>query len=398
MRTLGTILPWIWPGGIVVGLGLALTTWWPDLPWLTTAVSQYGWVVLVAAGLLGLRFRRSRVVALAGFLGLLLFLQPAAGVEGAVGPWEAAGAFGIAVVGLLSLLRDRPVLSPMGAFHLLLVVGGGWAALVSAELRPAAWDWLTAFRLGPLGPSAAPVLPAVWAGAMVPLLFQALRLEHPVERGLVWTSAALLLAFQAPAGSLAAQLHLMAAGLVLLLSLVETSYALAYRDELTGLPTRRALSQYFDGIGSRYTVAMVDVDHFKSFNDKHGHDVGDQVLKMVATQLARVTGGGAAFRYGGEEFTVVFPGKTRDEAMDHLEDLRSRIEAARFTVRRFGRPKNKPEEGKKKKPRSPRRLSVTVSIGVAERLDSLRDPEAVLKAADKALYRAKKKGRNRVSR
>ena len=76
--------------------------------------------------------------------------------------------------------------------------------------------------------------------------------------------------------------------------------------------------QYLDGIKGLYTIAMVDVDHFKTFNDKHGHDVGDQVLQLVASRLARSPGGGRAYRYGGEEFTLIFPGRTREQALPHL--------------------------------------------------------------------------------
>jgi len=75
------------------------------------------------------------------------------------------------------------------------------------------------------------------------------------------------------------------------------------------LPSRRALIERLPSLGRRYTVAMVDVDHFKNFNDTYGHDAGDQVLRMVASRLGEVSGGGTAFRYGGEEFTILFPGK-----------------------------------------------------------------------------------------
>jgi diguanylate cyclase (GGDEF)-like protein len=67
---------------------------------------------------------------------------------------------------------------------------------------------------------------------------------------------------------------------------------------------------------------MMDIDHFKKFNDTHSHDIGDEVLKMVAQQIARVEGGGAAYRYGGEEFCVVFAGKDNEYAREFLEDVR----------------------------------------------------------------------------
>ena len=75
---------------------------------------------------------------------------------------------------------------------------------------------------------------------------------------------------------------------------------------------RRMVDMALEDLGRRYCAAMVDVDHFKRFNDKHGHEVGDQVLKMVARCLSRVPGG-RAYRYGGEEFAVLFPGRDRDD-------------------------------------------------------------------------------------
>src|SRR3972149_1430335 len=140
---------------------------------------------------------------------------------------------------------------------------------------------------------------------------------------------------------------------------------------------------------------MVDVDHFKKFNDTYGHDVGDQFLKMVAGRLDEVTGGGRAFRYGGEEFSVLFPGKTVDEALPHLDLLRATIEDTRFALRGPGRPRKKPGKARAGSLRqgsgqagAAKNVAVTVSIGVAEPGERAATPEAVIKAADKALYRA----------
>src|SRR5439155_477780 len=79
--------------------------------------------------------------------------------------------------------------------------------------------------------------------------------------------------------------------LILIVAVVEASYHMAYQDSLTGLPARRALNEALLRLGGHYTVAMLDVDHFKRINDHHGHDVGDQVLKMIAAKLAQLTGG-----------------------------------------------------------------------------------------------------------
>ncbi|UCF55947.1 MAG: GGDEF domain-containing protein, partial [Deltaproteobacteria bacterium] len=170
---------------------------------------------------------------------------------------------------------------------------------------------------------------------------------------------------------------------------------MAFKDELTGLPARRALNEELLKLGSSYTAAMLDIDFFKKFNDRYGHDVGDQVLRMIAAKIAKVTGGGKAFRYGGEEFTIIFPGKFADEVIPHLERLRKAVGASSFVIRGPMRPRKKPEDPKKIKG-SRQKVSITVSIGAAERNESHTSPQQVVDAADKALYRAKKAGRNRV--
>ena len=182
------------------------------------------------------------------------------------------------------------------------------------------------------------------------------------------------------------------------LSILLDSYDMAYRDELTGLPSRRALSQKLLSLGRHYSIAMLDIDHFKQFNDTHGHDVGDQVLQMVAAKMAKTTGGGIAYRYGGEEFTLVFAGKQPEHAAAHLEQLRTTIQDYAMWVRETPRPvkkANKKAQNKARKKAKP--LSVTISIGIATRTPEYKTPEQVIKAADKALYRAKAKGRNCVS-
>jgi diguanylate cyclase (GGDEF)-like protein len=174
-----------------------------------------------------------------------------------------------------------------------------------------------------------------------------------------------------------------AAGLILVYAALEHGYEIAHRDELTGLPGRRTLSQVMLQLGSRYAVAMCDVDHFKTFNDTFGHEAGDQVLRFVGSQLSQVRGGARAFRYGGEEFTVVFPGRTAGEAQPFVESLRESIATHGFNLRGSG-------------PHPQISVTITISIGVAESSRKLSTPELVLEAADSALYRAKESGRNCV--
>jgi diguanylate cyclase (GGDEF)-like protein len=141
---------------------------------------------------------------------------------------------------------------------------------------------------------------------------------------------------------------------------------------------------------------MADVDHFKRFNDRYGHDAGDQVLRMVAARLGQTGSGARAFRYGGEEFALLFPGCSAEEAVPHLETLRARIAGSTFALRRPGRPARRPEAPSGGSGAA--RVKVTISLGVADSTSSREGPAAVLKAADRALYRAKREGRNRVRR
>ncbi len=180
--------------------------------------------------------------------------------------------------------------------------------------------------------------------------------------------------------------------LMCLYAVLQESWRMAYLDELTELPARRALREKFQKMGGTYTVAMLDVDHFKKFNDTYGHDTGDAVLRMIATKLNKVTGGGTSYRYGGEEFSVVFNGKNSEDAKPHLETLRETIASTPFIINRASRRKS----DKKFRNRKNKKVSVTVSIGVADSKANVSSPWDVLKLSDKALYRAKAKGRNRV--
>lgn len=139
---------------------------------------------------------------------------------------------------------------------------------------------------------------------------------------------------------------------------------------------------------------MLDIDHFKKFNDTYGHDIGDQVLKLVASKLAQVKGGGKVFRYGGEEFTIIFSGKSPEQALPLLEAVRQAVQDYKVVIRQAQRKTKKSRTGKNTS--NVKTVSVTISIGVAARVDKL-NFEQTLKQADQALYRAKKSGRNNVS-
>lgn len=245
-------------------------------------------------------------------------------------------------------------------------------------------------------------------GALFTSFLRYLRSRKPVESGFFWSSLAVMIYLQKGGLGLVPTAYMAMAALMLLASVVETSYLMAYHDELTGLPARRAFNDAIAGLEQQYAIAIADVDHFKKFNDTYGHETGDQVLRMVAARLAKVSGGGKSFRCGGEEFSILFPGKSAKDALEHLELLRQEIEVSSFRVRTQTDRRRSPRGSdrraasksssfrKRARVAESRSVSVTVSIGVAEPSTRNHNVEQVIRAADKALYRAKEAGRNRV--
>ena len=240
-------------------------------------------------------------------------------------------------------------------------------------------------------------------------------LRSALDIGMTGALVAFFIASEWPNLPVVYGVFVFAAGAMLLFAVLQESHRMAFHDELTGLPSRRALQEKLVALGPSYTIAMVDVDHFKKFNDTHGHDIGDQALKMVGARLAEIDGGGKAFRYGGEEFAVLFPDMKVEEALPTLESLRQSIELYKMSVRTeqqrriearrnndrrtktqsaftFDQPATPPLRSNRSEP-----MSVTVSIGAAQRSELLDTPELVIRAADDALYRAKATGRNKVS-
>jgi diguanylate cyclase (GGDEF)-like protein len=338
---------------------------------------------------LGWRFRRGRLVvaALAVALANFLVRGPLADAPSDT-PFAALTILLPVTLTLLSLLPERPVNHPLTLTLAAVVIGLNLTVAAMPRFpRGDIGGLLTSPDLGRLV--------FLIAGAFITLAFAARR--NTFEGSLLWVTVAAALALLFWRGPHTATLALAAAQLVLLIGLVEDSYRLAYHDELTGLPGRRALEEALRTLDGDFAIAMVDVDHFKRFNDRYGHAAGDQALRMVAAELQKVRGGGRTYRYGGEEFAILFPGSTPAEASGPLEEVRAAIADRRFALRAPDRPQKKPDPPRGSS-RPPRLISVSVSIGFAGPNARAADSSAVLRAADRALYRAKNKGRNRVVR
>ncbi|MEJ2186589.1 MAG: GGDEF domain-containing protein [Gemmatimonadota bacterium] len=383
------ILRAVFPDGLILGAAavLALTS-------LRDVVQPYIDVfaigTLVIGLVLALRFRRSRIL-----LGLLIVVAAHAAMAWA-GPLTTPLIAAIAILmpldfALLAALPEQGLAAPparFGAAILILQAVVGAAVLLW-------WPQGPATVMATTSTIDVPASPALLAAGAAAVATGASYIVQPqaVRRAFFWAIVAGAVGIAMPNGT-SADLFLAAGQLILAVSTVEDAYALAFRDGLTGLASRRALNEAMIGLRGRYTVAMVDVDHFKAFNDRWGHDAGDQVLKMVARRLRDVGGGARVFRYGGEEFTVLFPGRRLEDARPALEALRKAVANTPFTVRGADRPERKPKNPERSTGRPT--VTVTVSVGAAER-HGRADAHEVLDAADQALYSAKKGGRNRLA-
>jgi GGDEF domain-containing protein len=412
---------WLVPGGFLLALAASLVNS-SLFNQIAPSLSFYYVAVFAGGLLLAWRFNSSRV--LFSLLSLLLAHRAVAffstgDVAAAIrsGPGRTAAALAALLVPtnfiVFTLMRERGfnVAGAAPRLGLLFIE----SIVVAVLCRP---------ENSPVSPTHAVGSIPLWTllsfvAAVAVFVQRFFHTRKPIEPGFVWSLVAVFLWLQfAPVGK-PSDAYVATAALILGASLIETSYVLAYHDELTGIPARRAFNESLLSLDQQYAIAIVDIDHFKKFNDTYGHDVGDQVLCMVASRLSNVGGNGQAFRSGGEEFAIVFPNTSAKDAFEHLDSLRRLIETSTFQLRGTERRSGaKPEltsdrravESDRRKKRTKKapsanpvsanessdRLSVSVSIGVAEPSTRLRQPEQVIQAADKALYVAKGNGRNRV--
>ncbi len=400
-KTAELLYSFFFPSALFLAGAVLLRLWDPTGEQIRVFLPLFGFGVFGGGIVLGWLYNRSRAV----FSLSVLFLA-AWGLPRYVPLDEVGGVVTQAVAFLIPLnllalgfVRERGVFTRTGiliagailgqAGLIYSLIGSDVPALQTALTRTfiaerwTEWTWM-----------GQPVQ-AAFAGTFVALMVMFFFRRNPVDRGLIWAMPAAFWGFHVLGSGGLSLYYFATAGFIMQTAVAEHAYRAAYRDELTGLPGRRALNEFLPQMLGRYAIAMVDIDHFKNFNDKYGHDTGDQVLQLVASKLARVSGGGRVFRYGGEEFTVVFPGLTKGEARPFLEFLRESVEQAGFALRSTKRPRKKPDE-RRRKPRAPRTVSVTISIGVADNTKTHSTQKEVIKAADKALYRAKDSGRNQV--
>ena len=171
--------------------------------------------------------------------------------------------------------------------------------------------------------------------------------------------------------------------LILFFLSISSGYEKAYKDELTQIFGRRALNEEFAKLSGKYCIAMIDIDHFKKFNDTYGHKAGDSVLYSIA-QLIETHCSGKTFRYGGEEFTIIYKNGNLKKNYKELEYIRKNISKTKINI------------GKNKSGKKENKVAVTISAGLSLKNENVSTPQDALTKADEYLYKAKENGRNRV--
>ncbi|WP_299495353.1 GGDEF domain-containing protein [uncultured Shewanella sp.] len=360
----------------------------------TDIISSLPYWLLIITAFIALQFNRSRLAFLSVlFMGYYALYQNNLFTLSlnmfSDKPVVIAGAL---VISLFATVKDRGILSSHGIMRLFLIsmcLGFGFL-----------WFWLlnrydqqiSLLLTTGLKPQYQLLIPMIICSAIVS--FNAIRHTNLVNSAIFISLAIWIMHYYQPQWlPLSYLLSILA--IVYLITILVDSYFLAYRDELTGLPSRRALFNLSLSLGRKYSVAMLDIDHFKKFNDTYGHDVGDQVLKLVASKLLNVSGGGKVFRYGGEEFTIIFPRKDTHYVIPHLDAVRQAIQDYNIVLRDEKRKTQTKAKRKTNSTKKYKAVKVTISIGTAERLAGHSFTQT-LKKADEALYKAKKKGRNQV--
>ena len=347
---------------ILPELALELLPW---LPYVLTSVMVF----------LAWHFNRGKVL-LAGGLILLPAFYPYIATESFPSSSTTVAAIGL---GLLLVLRERGFFNRF-VFNRILFLAMLLAWSVAYEKGTINFDFL-AINVPLLGVTFSSLLcwMAMAITSLLSLLYWWRKADGFSTAVLVSLATLLLIECQNFSANQDAAIR-SAQILVWVWFVIAESHRMAYRDELTQLPSRRALNEAMLALPRHYAIAMLDVDHFKKFNDSYGHDKGDDVLRIVGRVMLRYGGSASVFRYGGEEFTLLFKGRNVEQAEETLEQVREEIQAQRLDVSTDTKTKE---------------ISVTASLGLA--YSTAGDaPGDVIKRADKALYQAKRKGRNRL--
>ena len=398
----------LFPGGLIFLLAVGFLRPLGLPMFVQQPIAALPYIVLTFGLIFGWYFANSRIILSLLVLALAdraLVVLPTAGAD-----QETARHTILAVTAFLvplnllafSILKEDGLLTLRGSMRLLFVLVQ--ALLVFWLCLPGQRDLASSLFIG----ESIPLLFTEWTAIPQPalivfaiaLLLHGIRFvlhRDPLEGGTIWALGAIFVAYHMSRSGWQSSNFFMAAGLILFATLLQSSYRQTYRDDLTGIPGRLAYDEAIAQLGKRFSVAVIGIDQLTQYANVHGKSVSVQVFKQIAPRVLAACSGGQVFRTTGEELTVLFPGKSSNEALGSLDTIRKSIEAIALFLRGRDRVWEKQRPAQKTGPRD-QALPITLSIGVAEQSDDTTTLALVIKSAYRALYDAKGAGGNVVKR
>ncbi len=400
------ILALIFPGGLIFLLAIGLLR--PQgLPiWLQQPIGALPYIVLAFGFIFGWYFSSSRMILSLLVLALAdraLVVLPANG-----GDQEAVSQTIVAITAFLvplnllafSILKEDSISTFHGVMRVVLVLVQPflllWLCLPDQQVLTSSFTWqYIPSRYTDWTPIPQPALVAFAIAGLLHVIRFALH-RDPLEGGAIWALCAIFVAYHTSRYGWQPTNFFMTAGLIFFVTLLQSFYRQTYRDELTGIPGRLAYDEAIGQLGKRFSVAIIGIDQLTQYANVHGKPVSEQILKLAAPRIQAACSDGQIFRTTGEEFTVLFPGKSAIDTMGTLDIVRKSVEAIGLFLR--GRDRVWEQRGIQEAGSRDRALPITLSIGVGEKLTDSATLTLVIKSAYRGLYEAKGIGGNVVKR
>lgn len=402
-----TFLAFIMPGGLLIlaALGFLRPHGLPD--WLQDPISAFPYIVLLFGFVFGWYFSSSRMILSLLILAMTdraLAMFPSVNSDPtAVGQAIFATTAFLLPLNLLavSILKDDAISTLRGVIGSVLVLLQPlfilWLCLPEQQEVVAS---LTRIYL-PIIDTTWTAIPqaalSVYAAAGALQFARFVRHHDPLDGGSIWALVAVFMAYHGSRYGWHATNFFATAGLILFISLLQSTYRRTYRDELTGIPGRLAYESAVAQLGHTFSIAVIGVDQLKHYARTHGKTVGEQILKLMAPKIEASCNGGKVFRTSGEELTLLFNGRSATETLSALETVRKMVDTTHLFLRGRDRVWEDQRETKKAGSRD-QELPITLSIGVAEKGAAPVTISLVIKSAYRALYDAKGAGGNVVKR
>lgn len=405
-RLLKAVLTFMFPGGLIFLAALGFLRPHGLPAWCQAPVAALPYLALIFGLVFGWYFASTRM--LLSLLSLIFANQalatwPPEGDAGSISHTVFTATTLLLPLNFLafSLLKEEGIGAFRGAVRLLLFLPQPFIVLWLCD--PTRQDLAIALQTAHLPGWSVSWTPVPQAAVLVFVISGVLHLtrfalrRNPMDAGATWALAAMFLAYHGTQYGWHPTSFFATAGLILFLSLVQSSYQQTYRDELTGIPGRIAYEEATAQLGKHFAIAVLAIDQLKAYAGTHGKPVVEQVLKLIAPKVQAGCQSGRVFRVSGEELTLLFHHQSALNALIELENIRKMVESTSLYVRDGRRvwenTRNDASLGRKD-----RRLPITVSIGIADTASDGATLSVVIKAAYRALYEAKSNGGNAVKR